>query len=274
MLPSAPPQLKIYHPGEGPPNRGICLYSKSGLGKTTLLGTMPRQVRGLVVEVPQIEGGGTVVLADHRDHIDVTPVHSWAELDDVHKYLESGNHPYKWVAMDTATAMQKLAKRKAIKERDLKADPHKVTQPDWGVIGELMGELFYRFLSLPIVTIWTAQERRHDREGDGSMLIGPDVSPMALASLMPSMMLMARLSVVYNLDGTSERQLRLTPHENYLVKYRAIRSVDMPDAVRNPDLSKILRYMAGNLPREELDVVEGDSNLFAFATTVDEEIPE
>ena len=233
---------------------GICIYGKGGTGKTTLVGTMPG--KGLVIDVPQIEGG-TFVLEDHADRIDVVPVTTWSEINPIYWFLAKEKHDYQWVAIDSITAFTELAKRQTIKERDLDADPHTISLQEWGKIGRLLAELIYQFRVLPIHTIWIAQERKFggmDDVGDGT--IGPDVSPAALQSLLPSMLLVGRLSVEHSIDGNWERHLRIGPSERYFTKVRAKPGLSVPAVIRNPSLASILRYVLGSGDRPE-EVEEG-----------------
>lgn len=229
---------------------GICIYGKGGTGKTTLVGTMPG--KGLVIDVPQIEGG-TFVLEDNADRIDVVPVTTWSEINPIYWFLAKEKHDYQWVAIDSITAFTELAKRQTIKERDLDADPHTISLQEWGKIGRLLAELIYQFRVLPIHTIWIAQERRFGGmdEGGDSSTVGPDVSPAALQSLLPSMLLVGRLSVEHSIEGNWERHLRIGPSEHYYTKVRAKPGLSVPAIIRNPNLASILRYVLGSGARPD-----------------------
>lgn len=241
--------ITTYKPGENVQQAfGLTIYGQGGTGKTTLIGTMPG--RGLIIDVPQIEGG-TFVLSDKADRIEVTSIETWDAIDNVYWFLKKGQHNYQWVAIDSITAMQELAKRKTVAERDLSADPHKLTLPEYGKIGQLVGELVYRFRTLPLHTIWIAQERKFGADEDSAGMIGPDVLPSALAALKPSMLLVGRLSVEHTLEGGWERQLRIGPHPRFHTKCRARPGLDVPAAIRNPDLTRLLKYLLGSGERPE-----------------------
>lgn len=225
---------------------GICIYGRPGVGKTTLVGTMPG--RGLVIDVPQVEGG-TFVLADHADRIDVKTVETWNEIDDVYDFLDRNSHPYKWVAIDSLTAFVELAKRKAIRERRLDEDAHVISQQEWGKIGGLISELIWKFRKLKTHTIWVAQERSYGGDGD-PLYLGPAATPSSLSALTPSMMLIGRLSVE-NHNGVYQRRLRIGPSQGYITKVRAKPGLDIPNVCANPNLTTILRYLLGNGERPE-----------------------
>jgi hypothetical protein len=204
---------------------------------------------GLIIDVPQIEGG-TFVLEDQADRITVTDVREWDAIDDVFWALQKKDRAQlpgidfsrlKWVCIDSVTGMQQLAKRKVVKERDLDADPHQISQNEWGKIGQLVGELVFRFRTLPYATVFTAQERRHGGGEDGAepVMLGPDVIPSALAALVPSLMIVGRMNVAA--DG--ERLLRVGPHSLFITKCRAKPGRSMPAVIRKPNLSRILQYL-------------------------------
>src|SRR5688572_28801545 len=98
----------------GPNNResfSICIYGRGGVGKTTLVGTMPG--RGLVLDTPKTEGG-TFVLENVADRIDVYPLNDWASIQTAFWFLQKQAHPYQWVAIDSLTGVTQLAITKVI----------------------------------------------------------------------------------------------------------------------------------------------------------------
>lgn len=227
----------------------LCIYGRGGTGKTTLLGTMPGQ--GLIIDIPQIEGG-TFVLEHVADRIDIKSLTAWDEIDDVFWFLKKQPHAYQWVAIDSLTAMTQLAIRKTIGERDLDVDPNKISLQDWGKVGRLVGEMIYRFRTLPIHTIWIAQERKYGNEEQGDpKMVGPDTSPAALQMLIPPLMLCGRLTIEYTLEGAAERHLRIKPHPEIHAKVRARSGLDVPGTIRNPHLGQLLKYLLGSGERPE-----------------------
>lgn len=222
---------------------GICIYGRSGTGKTTLVGSMPG--RGLIIDVPQAEGG-TFVLSDKADRIDVKEIHTWQEIQEVFWFLKKENHDYKWVAIDSLTAMTELAKRQIIKDRELAADPAKITLPEWGQLNQLTIELVYQFRTLPIHVIFVAQESVHDTD-DKSIpaQIGPDTRTKVVNSLIPSMLLVGRTSVETKFDGTYEYRFRIGPHPTFMTKVRHKPGLEVPNVLRNADLGLLLRYLFG-----------------------------
>lgn len=243
---------------------GAAIYGRGGAGKTTLLGTMPGM--GLVIDVPQIEGG-TMVLVNESEHVRVFPATSWDDLDEAFKFLRDTKHPFKWYAIDTITATGELAKRKTLKERDLSADARIITMQDWGKIGELQKELFYRYRTLPMHGIFLAQERLRGSGEEGALEYQPDISPAALVGLVPSMYLMGRLFVREVQDpktkqAVTERRLRVGVHSSAIAKVRALPDRQMPSVLKEPHLGKIFAWLLGSKNATCPEAAGADDSLF------------
>ena len=200
------------------------------------------------------------MLVHVADRVDVTVVPRWEEIEAVYNMLVREKHGYKWVAIDSLTAMQRLARRKVVKEKPISADPHKMTLEEYGKVNSLVDELVYNFRLLPIFTVWVAQEKKFSNENESSMY-GPDVQPGVLGALMPSMLMVGRMKIISNMDGSTDRHLVLTPREDTHAKSRAIPSVIVPPVIKNPNLSSVLLYLAGK--EAQLEKVE-EEGLFSM----------
>jgi hypothetical protein len=226
----------------------VVIYARGGVGKTTLLGTM--QGRGLVIDIPQFEGGD-MVLSDKGDRIRIAPVRVWEEINDLYLALKKGalTGKYDWVAIDTVSACQQLARKKVLKERDeIMSKRYEIRLNDWGSISQLMGQLYEQFRLLPLPVIFTAQEkaRKDDREDeDGERIVIPNVSPASLDLLIPHPLLIGRLFMHQTDGGKWERRLRVGPHANFVTKSRSIPGRALPPVIRKPHLGRILGWMRG-----------------------------
>jgi len=237
---------RITEPSPDVPRFLALIYAFGGVGKTSLLATLPG--RGLVIDFPQFEGG-TSVLHQHAKRIKVVPVVSWEELDKLYKYLRGGKHPYEWVAIDTISAASQLARQKVIKERDeIASEGHKLRIQDWGEIGQLMIQMFERFRLLGMPVILLSQERTRKEEDEDEELITrivPNITPAALDALVPHPMLTGRLFLHQKSNGTWVRQLRVGPHLRFITKARSLPERPLPAVIRNPHLGNIIAYMMG-----------------------------
>lgn len=235
----------------------LCIYGPTGIGKTTLLGTLPG--RGFIIDVPQVEGG-TFVLADQSKRIKSAKVEEWEDIDEVYWALAKqdevelpGVKRLNWVAIDSITGMEEMALRKVIRERDrdLGADPHKITRNEYGDTGRLVAELIYRFCKLPYLTVFIAQERTHGGGDDdeGPVQLGPGVRRSVLLALKPPMTIMGRMGITG--EGRQEQRVLTVgpPDGPYIVKARAMPGKRLPRRIANPNLGEILDFVFGEGPR-------------------------
>ncbi len=251
---------RISDPEEEVPRFLALIYAYGGVGKTTLLKTLPG--RGLVIDIAQFEGG-TNVLADQAPRIKKVEVVEWDELNKLYLYLRKKGHPYEWVAIDTISAAQQLARQKVLKERDEIA-AHKLRLQDWGEISQLMGQLFEKFRLLPIPVIFLAQEKgkkEKDEDDEEFTRIIPNVSPASLDLLVPHPMLTGHLYLYETDAGKWVRQLRVGPHSRYVTKARSAPDRPLPAVIRKPNLGNILAYMMGQDVKKPRAGQESDADL-------------
>ena len=237
---------RIHKPSPDIGKIAATIYARKGVGKTTLLGTIPG--RGLILDTALTEGG-TMVLSHLANRIDVLSINQWDDFEQALVYLQGG-HPYAWASVDSMTGAQVYAKGKTVKDRTLDTDPAIVSMQEDGKIGELMAMLVYRLRALDMHVVITAQERERGTEKQ------PDVSPASLSALLPPMYLVGRLytAEVTNADGVlvDERRLRVGPHPNFTTAARAIPGRSLPSVIREPNLGQIFGYLLGvDVPRPE-----------------------
>ena len=253
---------RITEPVADVPNFLVLIYALAGVGKTTMLGTVPGY--GLVIDAPDFEGG-TSVLHKKAKRIKVTSVYEWEEYDVLYKMLRKMEHQFDWVSVDTITAAGKLARKKVVGERDeIGGEGHKLRIQDWGEIGQLNEQLYEKFRSLPIPVIFTAQERErmstNDDEEEITRVI-PNISPASLDALIPHPMLTGRLYMYEDSDGKWHRQLRVGPHSRFVTKSRSLPDRPLPSIIRSPNLGNILAYMMGQDVKKPKQGEESDAGL-------------
>ena len=163
--------------------------------------------------------------------------------------------------IDTVTATQELAKRKVVKERDLTADPHQITQQEWGKVGMLNAEMVWRFRSLAMPAIFVAHEKVRADELTASKECLPELSPASIPALLRPMTLVGRLFLAEILEESSstwERRLWCGPNSTFVTKTRAMPGRELPEVIRNPNLGQIVGYLLNlpNVPRPEAAAME------------------
>lgn len=100
-------------PGEDPREKfkllNILIYSPGGRGKTTLVASACRDPRTSPVLILDDEGGAPLRYAgEDPSTYTIRRIRSMKDANEIYEYLRKGNHPYKSVAVDSCTDLQKL----------------------------------------------------------------------------------------------------------------------------------------------------------------------
>lgn len=244
----AAPPFKISPAGLGKQELTLLFTGPPGSGKTTLLGTMPG--RGLVINTLPMERGARIVLANKRDRIDVTDIQKWEELSPVLEWLKQPRerHGYDWVALDSFTGLNPLAKNRALNERasrGINANRALMTKPDWGNMGGFLYEGLSEFLGLKIQKLVTAQESSYEIEGLDSR-IGPDTRPPVIGFLLASMNGIGRIYSTPIGGGRFERRMLVAERPPFMAKWQIDPDrTEWPAVIRNPNLETIINYAYG-----------------------------
>lgn len=230
----------------------ILVYSRNKKGKTRFCLTAGR---GKVLIVDPEHGTDRFVKADpHVWHLE-----SWEEIDDIYKYLRTGNHPYRYVAFDGATRISNMALRyvtRRAEEADLNRRPGQITQRDYGNAGEMFKGMLYNFHTLPLGVIYTAQERQIDAaDGDdededveaSNIQYVPDLPKGSRAALNSIVDVIGRIYTVKipGEDGNNivKRRLWLAPSVAYDTGCRT--EFKLPDYLQDPTVPRLVGLMEG-----------------------------
>jgi hypothetical protein len=255
---SAIARKKITTPGKLADSTGgvrrpsILVYSRNKKGKTRFCLTAGRG-KILIVD-PEHGTDRFVKAAPNVWHLD-----SWEEIDDIYKFLRSGDHNYEWVAFDGLTRISNMALRfvmKRAEEADLNRRPGQVTQRDYGNAGELFKQMLYQFHTLPLGVIYTAQERQIDAgEGDdededvelSNIQYVPDLPKGSRAAVNSIVDCIGRIYTVKipGEDGNNvvRRRLWLAPSVSYDTGCRS--EFKIPDYLENPTVPRLVALMEG-----------------------------
>lgn len=230
----------------------ILVYSRNKKGKTRFCLTAGK---GQVLVIDPEHGTDRFLKADpHVWHLE-----SWEEIDDIYKYLRSGDHPYQWVAFDGCTRIANMALRhvtKRAEEVDLNRKPGQITQRDYGNAGELFKQMLYQFHTLPLGKLYTAQERQIDgAEGEdededveiSNIQYVPDLPKGSRAALNSIVDVIGRIYVVRvpGEDGNNvvRRRLWLAPSVAYDTGARS--EYKLPDYLENPTVPRLVNLLEG-----------------------------
>lgn len=228
-------------------------YGRSGAGKTRLVSSAEDV---LVLDIN--EEGTDSVRNDYDPH--VYPVKFWQEINDVYWYLQSGEHPYKTVAIDGLTGMQDLCMKFVLGDeaaRDASRDPDMPSRAVWLKMSELMKTQITNYRNLPMHVLFTALERKKatgdEDDEDLEIFTGPALSPAVASAAERAVGMIGYLSKQQVLaprrEGEKKRRritrTRLTVDgtDKYLVKDRY--HVGSP-YVDGPNVSKLIEMIYGN----------------------------
>lgn len=244
---------KISRPSQSTRKPRILVYARNKKGKTTFC-TSAGQDDVLIVDPEE----GTEGMIKRDPH--VWKIDSWQELDDVYRYLKTGKHNYKWVALDGLTRIANMSLKfvmSQMEEIDLTRKPGMVQLQDYGKSGELIKGMLWNFHSLPMGIIFTAQERivevKDDPDSDDedvetpSLMYVPDLPKGARGAVNSIVDMIGRLYTVrltHPDDSTVkvvQRRLWLSPHEAYDTGYRS--DYRLPEYVKGPTVPKLMQLL-------------------------------
>lgn len=225
----------------------VALYGRAGSGKTTLAASFPKP---LLLDVNGEEGTDSV--ADVKG-LQVLPVETWEDFEQLYWYLEDGDHDFETVIVDTVTNLQELAIKEvaAANKKKAKGDDGgwgTMTKQMWGEVSSMLKTWITNFRNLKgLNVVFLAQERifnMGDEADNDDNQIAPEVGPR----MMPSVG--STLNAAVDLVGhcfiredhkrkkdkngkvkevrSTQYCLRIGPHAYYTTKVRKPRDAEVP----------------------------------------------
>jgi phage nucleotide-binding protein len=212
------------------------VYSPSGFGKTTLLGTLPEKLT-LICDIE----GGTASISD-RAH-DVIRIKTLKELIELYEALDNGELRYRFVCLDSVSELEKAVQfsRKHIKGKTF------LSMKEYGETAEIMREYVRKFRNLKyqgVTVVFTALEMLVDivSETDTRTKRVPLVSRKFYEEFCGLMDLVGRLVID---KESGERALLFEGNDHFLAKTR-IKGVEQ---IEQPDLTTLFRKIYGIDPK-------------------------
>lgn len=171
------------------------IHGPQGSGKSTLASTIARLGKTLYVDLLGEKGVRSFRGAPYSKNIDVIRPDSITALDDIFWSLDSGDHGYKAVVLDSLTSAQKMAMRylmgydeTAVKE--IKQGTAPADMRTWGQSLDIMSDIAQFWYGLadgtrehPMHVVMTAQTKVTENEVLGTSVRTPDVQKGALAAV-------------------------------------------------------------------------------------------
>lgn len=226
----------------------LAFYGRSGTGKTTITGTLPKPLL-----VADVRDRGTKSVKK-KPGIFVYPIRSTEDFEELYWYLVDNPTKYKSLSLDTVTQLAQLViakfKGKGNMSRRVYGDSSGYLNP-WII----------KFAELPLITAFTAQEKLFGGSDESE---DDEIAPEMGLSLMPSIAVTinAAVDVIGNTfirevskkvktktgmksEVVTEYCMRIGPHARYLTKLRRDPSLggEVPKIMLNPTYDKIINLM-------------------------------
>lgn len=186
--------LDLMHAGDVPSDYGRWLiHGPQGAGKTTLASTIAGVGKTLFIDCIGEKGIRSFRGAPYEKNIDVVRPTSVMQFDDIFWELDSGNHDYKAVIVDSLTALQKMVNRFILGHdetavREIKRGTAPADIRSWGQSLDVMVDTATFWYGLadgnrekPLHVIMTAQTKIVESEDGLTVSRVPDVQRGALS---------------------------------------------------------------------------------------------
>lgn len=172
------------------------IHGPQGSGKTTLASTVAGLGRTLFIDLVGEQGTRSFQGAPWAKNVDIIRPASITALDDVFWELDSGDHQFKAVVIDSLTSVQKMAMRyllghseTAVKE--IKKGIAPADMRTWGQTLDIMQDVATFWYGLangrrpnPMHVVMTAQTKINENELTGETSLQPDVQKGALSMVL------------------------------------------------------------------------------------------
>lgn len=176
-------EKKIKKASEHPLNLSMVIYARPKVGKTRFCATAPK------VLIIDCDEQGTDSTRDDTDPYTIR-ITTWDEINDIYWYLQSGDHDYESVAIDTLSGLATICMNFVLGDelaRDASRDPDQPSQRIYQKTSQLMKTQITNFRNLPMNVIFTAHTRTKDvGEGEDEVITitGPNVQPAVQSHLL------------------------------------------------------------------------------------------
>lgn len=220
------------------PHLKMVVYGEPGVGKTVFCSTAP-DLLFLDVEA------GLMSVSDKE--IDVCKVKNYSDIQETFKTLHETKHPYKTVALDSLTEIQKTIMDDLVKsfpEVKRAYGGQYSSQSDWGANIDITRRMLRAFRDLEMNVIFVCLSQQAKDEVTGEITVKPAMSGKTMAEE-----LCAIVDVVGYLYVTQEKQdekivlkrkMLVQPSGKYMAKDR---SDKLPRTLENPTVPMIQNYI-------------------------------
>lgn len=212
------------------------VHAPGGAGKTVLMGTAQLDERTSPFLVLDFEGG--VESLSGLD-VDVAPIRSWQDYNEVYELLNSGDHNYKGVGIDSISETHKFALLDILREQGpSRDDPELIEQRDYGKATVQMRKLLRSFRDLPMHVIFSAHTKEIEIAREGRVRV-PDLAGQ-MAEEVAGLMSVVGYLAQFEEDGELHRTLLLHGFPKFRIKARTPWKVEAPEEIIDPTVTTLL----------------------------------
>lgn len=250
---------KVHRAGDKPFHPKFLIYGRKKKGKSTL--ALSAGVERTLVLDPE-EG----VEYKNKTRPYIWPISRWEDFDEAYGALRTGKlspallgqgketRPFRVVSVDGLTRNNNQSLRfimSQAEEQNLDRKPGIVDRRDYGKSGELMKQMMANFHTLPMIVVYTAQERMitgswddDDGDEDDSVMYVPDIPQGVRGHINSLVDVIGRIYTV-RVDAkgeeVTERRLQIGVHDKYDTGVRT--EFELPEMVKNPTLPLLVKLM-------------------------------
>lgn len=223
------------------------IFAPHGRGKTTFLGSAQLDERTSPMLLLDFEGNTESLTGLD---IDITPVRTWEDFDNVYRFLSQPGHGYKSIGIDsiseinTYAILAEMQRRVNIGGPGRDEFPDQAQKQDYGAVLVQMRRLLRRFRDLPMHVIFTALDDTEAEPGEGMVKIPGMIGKMrrevgALMSVVGYLSLDSQKKDEY---GEPLRVLLLRDIPAFRVKVRTAwgQTQTVPQALDDPSIGALL----------------------------------
>ena len=223
-----------------PEDRGRWLiHGPQGSGKTTLAATIAEAGKTLFVDLTGEKGIRSFRGAPFANNIVIVRPPSVTALDDLFWWLDTGDHDYEAVVIDSLTSVQKMTMRYLLGHdetavREIRQGTAPADIRTWGQSLDVMVDTatFWYGLadgqrSKPIHVVMTAQTKSNEDESTGFVVRTPDVQKGAMSIVLAAPDYIVYTDVEENMDHMADESqppvhhiVRFGSHPGYRTKAR------------------------------------------------------
>lgn len=244
------------------------IHGPQGSGKSTLASTIAKLGKTLYVDLVGEKGVRSFKGSPQAKNIDVIRPTSITQFDDLFWALDSGDHDYKAVVVDSLTSVQKMTMRYLLGHdetavREIKQNTAPASFQTWGQSLDVMVDTATFWYGLadgnraqPMHVVMTAQTKVIENETEGITQRVPDVQKGALSIVKATPDYVVYTDVEDNPDAVSDEDLPPYQHilrfgndPEYSIKARVPHNLKgkVPNVLgrgkNSPDLSSLSRVL-------------------------------